>query len=797
MAAPKVRAERDASLLSPAGYDDDASSIHSDRSDQDTDSEDDEVMMRARSSAEIRQHDRTVLLEEEERDRLLEESRRQRERRGSGLVMPPQFKKLFSKSFSQLPGVDADALEQEEMKEVGSGRRERRKQRRARRQKKKDSLMSKASNGEDGSLMYEMEEGGLREGSATGESSETEGSDEIDRRGLLGLRDEKSQRRKNWWLWCFIYLLIIVGFSIIVLVAWKLSLKQRKVKTGQTFLSNGTALFAPTTILISLDGFRADFLQRGITPRLKAFVEEGVSPVYMNPSFPSVTFPNHYTLVTGLYPESHGVVGNTFWDADLHDEFYYTHVNAMQPKWWGGEPLWVTAESQGIRTAIHMWPGSEAHIMALEPAFLDKYKGDELLSNKVSRVLELLDKPGMEDKMALVPDMRPQLIAAYVPNVDAAGHLYGPNSTEIRTIITDVDTMLDNLFKGLEERNLTDIVNVVVVSDHGMATTSTDRMIQLDNIIDPDLIEHIDGWPLYGLRPKNPADLQGLYDKLAAEAVGHPGFEVYLRDVNMPERYHFSKNERIAPLWIVPTTGWAIVRKSDFDVEDAKAKGIDYKPRGLHGYDHEHPLMRAIFVARGPAFPHAPNSRVEPFQNIEVYNIICDSLDLTPRPNNGTLRLPLKPVGLHSPDTTPVEPLDPEPAPASATEDGANVISISPIEASSAADPDVVPPTLVGVDETDEGANVISISPIEASSAADPNVVPPHFVGVDETDDASVDRPVVDDEGSMSDDEKSFWDWLQGKLDGFKGWLGDVTESVKGSLKGNETAAGAAATGAA
>jgi len=187
-------------------------------------------------------------------------------------------------------------------------------------------------------------------------------------------------------------------------------------------------------------------------------------------------------------------------------------------------------------------------------------------------------------------------------------------TVQSRTTINDVDKMLDELFTGLEKRNLTQVVNVVVVSDHGMATTSTKRLIQLDDLIDLDLIEHIDGWPLYGLRPKDPANLQGLYDKLASEAAGSSAFDVYLRDVNMPERYHFSNNHRIAPLWIVPKTGWAIVTKDEFNVQEAKAKDLIYHPRGLHGYDHEHPLMRAIFVARGPSFPHAPNSRVEVFR---------------------------------------------------------------------------------------------------------------------------------------------------------------------------------------
>lgn len=395
-------------------------------------------------------------------------------------------------------------------------------------------------------------------------------------------------------------------FCVLAFGAYRVTSTSRRLGPVAGLLSNGSSSFAPTTILISLDGFRADFLRRGITPTLNGFIAEGVSPQYMLPSFPSVTFPNHYTLVTGLYPESHGVVGNSFWDPKLEEEFYYTDpARSMQPKWWlGGEPLWVTAEKQNVRTAIHMWPGSEAHI-TMEPSFLDKYNGTELLSRKVVRILELLDTEALQ---------RPQFIAAYVPVVDAAGHLYGPNSTEIRTTIASVDEMLHDLFAGLDQRNLTEIVNIVVVSDHGMASTSTDRLVQLDDLIDLELVEHIDGWPLYGLRPKDPNDLHLLYNQLKAESIQNPNFDVYLRDQDMPERYHFSKNERIAPLWVIPKTGWAIVHKEDFDVHEAKLRGETYHPKGLHGYDHEHPLMRAIFVARGPAFPHEPNSKLDVFR---------------------------------------------------------------------------------------------------------------------------------------------------------------------------------------
>jgi predicted AlkP superfamily pyrophosphatase or phosphodiesterase len=421
-------------------------------------------------------------------------------------------------------------------------------------------------------------------------------------------------RRSRLWRRIAIYLTIIALFLVLLFAAYRVS-RPASIRNTMTMVSNGTSLFAPTTILISLDGFRADFLYRGITPTLNKFIAEGISPKYMLPSFPSVTFPNHFTMATGLYPESHGVVGNSFWDPAQQKEFYYTDPErSLQAEWWGGEPIWRTAERQDVRVAVHMWPGSEAHFDQFLPAYVDKYNGSEALPRKVDRIMELLDMPGPEDTGVLSDRPRPQLIAAYVPNVDSDGHKFGPNSTQIRQTINDADTMLGDILKGLQDRNLTGIVNVVVVSDHGMATTDTSRLIQLEDLIDPAELDHIDGWPHYGLRPKKIGELERLHKQVLDRAQNMSSIEVYLRDVDMPERYHFSQSERIAPLWIIPKTGWAVVDKSEGDVEEMLQNGDVYHPRGVHGYDHEHPLMRAIFVARGPAFPHQPNSRMEPFR---------------------------------------------------------------------------------------------------------------------------------------------------------------------------------------
>lgn len=484
----------------------------------------------------------------------------------------------------------------------------------------------------------------------------------------------------------------------------------------------------------------------------------GVSPKYMLPSFPSLTFPNHFTLVTGLYPEAHGVVGNTFYDPALEEEFDYGHAeHSMQPKWWQAEPLWLRAQRQGLKSAIHMWPGSEAGIGGEEgkPFAVDKFNEHEELGVKVDRVLGWLDAREEE---------RPQFIVAYVPNVDADGHLFGPNSTEIRSTITEVDGMLGQLFAGMEERNLTDIINVVIVSDHGMATTSNARLLQYEDLISPltpDEITHTDGWPLYGLRLKDisEAKLIETYNALFAKSQQekfHRAFDVYVRDRNMPARYHFSANERIAPLWIVPKPGWAIVQKHEFDISIAREQGLIYHPRGLHGYDHEHPLMRAIFLARGPAFEHAGGSKVEPFQNIEVYNIVCDSLGIEPGASNGTLRLPLKTTGTHHFEVVDEVAAAVQDLPSTNDPDSDQVDGTVP------ALPPVVPNLASpGPPHTPTPSTSPSVKAGEGGE------------GEKEKEGQVPERPIVHDGLDEEDEQvdRNMWaEWVKGKLAAVKGW---------------------------
>ena len=688
--------EQSEKLLSRRSYDRDAQVIHSD-----DESDNDHAGELGRKSEE----DGDVLREDAEVEELLSKPRK----------------------FTALRRVLGSRNHGEPVK---VSRREERRQRHAEQNARKRRRSSMGN--EDGHIMFEMEEGNP-------ETSSISSTDSLNLKHSRWAGSQKYSGLTKWKKMTAIHVLILILFLGLGYGAYRASNRVKHIGLRLSTLSNGTHNFAPTTILISLDGFRADFLNREITPALNAFIASGVSPRYMLPSFPSVTFPNHFTLVTGLYPESHGVVGNQFWDPILQEEFYYTHTEiSMQPRWWTAEPLWVTAEDQNVRTAIHMWPGSEAHIPNVDPTYLDKYNGSEVLPRKVERILGWLDLPGDDDKAAPSANRRPQLIAAYVPDVDADGHKYGPNSTEIRGTIADADSMLTLLVEGLLVRNLTEIVNIIVVSDHGMATTSTSRAIQLDDLIDLSLVDHIDGWPLRGLRLKNPdRDVPILHEQLLEASKQHPGaFDVYTKET-MPERYHFTNNDRIAPLWVVPKTGWAVVEKTDIDLAKAIASGEGVHPKGLHGYDHEHPLMRAIFVARGPAFPHAPNSRVPVFQNIEVYNIVCDSLGITPHPNNGTLRLPLKTQGLHSDSDAPELPTPHDPD----------------------AEPDV---------ETRP-------SDIEHEDlAAPPGFDPDKSYSADEAD-----TDAKEDGDTPQKSAASWWDFVHNQIEKAKEWAKEIVDSLK------------------
>ncbi|KAI9505876.1 alkaline-phosphatase-like protein [Coemansia spiralis] len=403
----------------------------------------------------------------------------------------------------------------------------------------------------------------------------------------------------------------------------KSSAGESKPHAEHQLLSNGTHWFRPTLVLVSVDGFRADYLDRGVTPELLRLGQKGLRADYMIPSFPSSTFPNHYTIVTGLYPGSHGIVSNEFFDTQTNDTFFYKDpLKSIDSKWWGGEPIWVTAEKQGLRAGINMWPGSMATICGHKPSYVVPFSDNVEPRLKTQKVLEWLDLPF---------DKRPAFLATYMPEVDSTAHKLGPNDQKVNEAVRLVDSALGNLWSEIARRNLTNIVNLMVVSDHGMAEGQSGlNAIYIDDYIDTSQLQGIYGWPLGGLQVKDSADVGAMYATLKRASAGQP-WDVYLRD-DIPSRFHYTYKSRIAPIYVISRVPYYVTTRKESALYSLG------KPMGVHGYDNMHPLMRATFVAVGPAFrsPELRNIRHPPFENVELYGLMAKILGVVPAPNNGT-----------------------------------------------------------------------------------------------------------------------------------------------------------------
>lgn len=430
------------------------------------------------------------------------------------------------------------------------------------------------------------------------------------------------------------FIICAIGFvtmlvSLSVKIANDKNLKATRFSRFKPRLNNGSHEFYPTTIMISLDGFHPHYISREITPYLHNLYLESYGPPYMVPSFPSSTFPNHWSMVTGLYPSSHGIVGNTFFDVQTGKQF--VNVNAslsMELEWWGGEPVWTTAYKNGVSCAVHMWPGSEVDFKTGNPLEVDGYNGSEILSKKVSRLAGWLDRD---------IDSRPELMLSYAPIIDSLGHKYGISGRKLKGGLRYVDNFIESVMVEIQSRNLLEIVNVVVVSDHGMAPTSNERLIYLDDYVNLAKIQHIDGWPLYGLRPFEAYSVEEVYQEIAGKLTNHSHFQLYLKR-DFPKEWHFGGpdsafDSRIAPIWLVPDVGYSITT-----IEQIEIYNGNYRPKGVHGYNNTEVLMRALFLATGPYFRETmgQEKKVRPFENVEVYSIVCGSLNISAESNNST-----------------------------------------------------------------------------------------------------------------------------------------------------------------
>ncbi|MFT3726588.1 MAG: ectonucleotide pyrophosphatase/phosphodiesterase [Terricaulis sp.] len=396
------------------------------------------------------------------------------------------------------------------------------------------------------------------------------------------------------WLRSFVFALIVAAFSADALAA--------------------PAPPPPITILISIDGFRPDYLNRGQTPTLSRLAQQGVL-ASMRPSFPSVTFPNHYTLVTGLRPDHHGMINNTMEDPSKPGVVFTINNRAVasDPLWWNeATPIWVTAEKQGVHTGTMFWPGSEYEIHGSRPSRYRVF--DQAMSSfaRVDVLLSWLDLPA---------DQRPRFFTLYFDIVDSAGHHFGPDSTETTAAAAEVDASISRLLTGLDRRGYRNRVNYVIVADHGMTNVSAERVIELDPGA-PATAAHVvwDG-PFAGLTP-----LPGHEADVEHALLGRHDHGECWRKGEIPERFHFGNNARVPAIICLADLGWQY-----HSTQTPQYSGTV----GNHGFDPAEPDMAALFLAYGPAFKRG--ARLPSFDNVSIYPLVTHLIGVTPETNDGNL----------------------------------------------------------------------------------------------------------------------------------------------------------------
>lgn len=374
----------------------------------------------------------------------------------------------------------------------------------------------------------------------------------------------------------------------------------------------------PTVILISIDGFRYDYFEKFGPAALNKLARDGVRAKWMVPSFPTKTFPNHYTVATGLYPEHHGIIENNIWDFGVTFSLG-KREEVQNSRWWLGEPIWVTAEKQNQRAGAFFFPGTEAEIAGKRPTFWKQYDGKIPNEERVDTILSWFDLPQKE---------RPTIYTLYFSDVDDAGHGFGPDAEQTKAAVLKVDANIKRLMDGLRMRQIDKKVNVIITSDHGMAAVDQRNAVVMDDYLDNLKTERVlttgEIWQIF---PK-----PGLEDEIMA---GLKSIQraVCWRKSDIPERLHYRDSPRIAPVVCSAEEGWFMTSRERYD---AQKKRADFgQTKGAHGYDNKYESMRAVFVGHGKAFKK--RKTVEAFENIHVYELMCKILGLKPARNDGNL----------------------------------------------------------------------------------------------------------------------------------------------------------------
>lgn len=411
-------------------------------------------------------------------------------------------------------------------------------------------------------------------------------------------------------------LIFLQHMKILVLVSFlflfRLASVAQGVDTAQQIIPGRTnspeQQKKPYVILISVDGFRYDYAQKFKAKHLQALAAEGVSAASMIPSFPSLTFPNHYSIVTGLYPSHHGIVHNRFYDPARKQTYSMSKSEMVRDgSWYGGTPLWVLAEQQGMLSASFYWVATEANIKGIYPTYYYLYNKEISIKKRIQTVVEWLKLP---------PERRPHLITFYLPEVDHNGHTYGPGSTETEGAVDDVDKAVFQLSQAVKATGLD--VNFILVSDHGMTRVDNQFPIPVPSGFDEEKFNTSGDNVLIELYAKDTSDIEPTYQMLKQKSLGH-SYQVF-RKSNMPPYLHYSATDdtkgRIGDILMIPA--WPKV----FGSNDKKINP------GWHGYDpYQVKDMHAVFFAWGPAFKK--NLKIPSFENVNVFPVITTVLGLT------------------------------------------------------------------------------------------------------------------------------------------------------------------------
>jgi len=367
-----------------------------------------------------------------------------------------------------------------------------------------------------------------------------------------------------------------------------------------------------TTVVVSLDGFRWDYADRFATPNLDRIAEHGVKANSMIPSFPSTTFANHYTLATGLYPDHHGIVLNSFYASDLDRPYNMRNRSSVEDgAFYGGEPIWNTAEKQGVSAAILFWVGSEADIQGMRPTRYNRYDHDFPYAQRIDTVTAWLRLPESE---------RPGLVMFYFDEPDGSGHHLGPENDSIGLVIHYLDSLLGVFLNRMLSLPHADQINFIVVSDHGMGQLYPDKVICPDQYIDTSWVEIADGWnPVMNLKAR-----EGFVDSIYFGLKRAGNLNVWRRGES-PAHLNHGTNPRWHDITVVADSGWSLYWSWDIG-----------QSRGTHGYDIQNIDMHAIFYAMGPDFKQG---YLHPsFQNIHVYPLLARLLGVVPAKTDGDIR---------------------------------------------------------------------------------------------------------------------------------------------------------------